>query len=149
LANATLLRGKYATWSNRTLWESKPTPEQQKVTAPPANPSDADKLGSFARFEREPQFLIAFDRLMYISSCTTLTNLPRPYDNCGTGATLDGTYEAFGFGTYAPTQIYSGSWYTTNYSMTLGTTAQSTAPVNFGWQETTRGWWCGEMSTDP
>jgi hypothetical protein len=85
----------------------------------------------------------------YISSCTTMTNLPRPYDDCGTGATLDGSYEAFGFGTYAPTQIYSGSWYTTNYSMTLGTTAQSTAPVNFGWQETTRGWWCGEMSTDP
>lgn len=85
----------------------------------------------------------------FVSSCTTLTNLPRPYDDCGTGAVLDGGYEAFGFGTYAPTQIYSNSWYTTNYSMQFGTNLQSSNTINFGFQETTRGWWCDGLSTDP
>lgn len=40
-----------------------PSPEQAAITAAPKNPSEAERLESFAAYGQQPQFLITFDRL--------------------------------------------------------------------------------------
>jgi hypothetical protein len=104
--------------------------------------------------------LIGRDRFMefdtqvpkgFITSCTTWTDLPRPYDDCGTGGTFEYNDEvdSYGFGTYNPGWIQTNFFYTARY--TLSRTDQTTtgADVRFGAQETEMAPWCGYADASP
>jgi hypothetical protein len=85
----------------------------------------------------------------YVSGCTAWTDLPRPYDDCPTGGTLEAGYEAWGFGSYGTDQIYSNRWYTARYTFTRTQATATTNVAKVGWQETKMGSWCGGFSYDP
>lgn len=85
----------------------------------------------------------------FVNDCTTWTDLPRYYDDCGTGGTLDGNYESYGFGSYLPSEIYSSRWYTARYTIARGTSTNTSTAVKFGAQEVKMAGWCAYTQSDP
>lgn len=87
----------------------------------------------------------------FITACTTWTDLPRPYDDCGTAGTLEYNDEvdSYGFGTYNPAGILANTWYTTRYTLTRTAQESTGADVRFGAQETEMAPWCGYADTSP
>ncbi len=85
----------------------------------------------------------------YVKSCTTWTDLPAPYDDCGTGGVLDPVYQSYGYGSYSTNLIAANRWYTARYSITRGTSASTPNVVKFGWQETKKAPWCSYLFSEP
>lgn len=86
----------------------------------------------------------------FINSCTTWTDLPRPYDDCGTGGTFEySDLDSYGFGTYNPAWITVNTWYTTRYTLNRTTKETTGSDVKFGAQETEMAPWCGYADASP
>ena len=70
----------------------------------------------------------------YITSCTTITNLPSGYDDCPTAGVLEsGSQWVFSFGSYDAKKIVSNVWYFGAWGITHG--LATTSPITLRGQE--------------